>query len=241
MCFQRYASCLLMFALGVAVPAIGRASWLWNKATEITQHLNWEILDDNTRRMILKLYELEKQWRNWGNLPFGNGGQDLRALNGLVQLVGQSMALGYNAQNLTDQYNQRYGDYQTYQGEAFAEPDMARKYQQWSAETHDDALTALKVAHLQMQDFDTEEDTIKALENLTGSAAGQMQAIQVRNALDLQLVRQLQKFRQLLMMSIQMEADAMAAEQDEQVLKRTEATRMVTPVVDFQPQQGPRY
>jgi len=188
--------------------------------------------------LIAELAGIRQAGATWGQLDWEDTMPQLRALDDLARA---SLALGYSAENLEQEYDRRYGNYQTYQAQVFNEPDMARKYQQWSDETRDNALTALKVAHLQMQDFDTEEDTINTLQGMTNSAAGQMEAIQAGNMISVQLTRQLQKLRQLLMTSVQMHADYLAAKQDEQAIQWSQVNRMVNPIVDFQPQQGPRY
>jgi P-type conjugative transfer protein TrbJ len=162
-----------------------------------------------------QLHDMEVQAQVLGELDWGHAEQDLRALNGLVQ---RSRALGYSVENLDGEYARRYGIRSDYAGRNMGEEAMAVKYQQWSEETRDNALTALRVAGMQAEDFATEEQTLQQLEEASETSRGRMQALQVGHRIAIEEVRQLQKLRQLMMTSIQMQADRMAAEQDKDAI-----------------------
>ena len=167
---------------------------------------------EELRRLQAQLDDMLVQARMIANFDWGHGYRDLQQLSALVR---RSRALAYSAQNLEEEYSRRYGVRSDYAGRDMGSAAMAVKYQQWSEETRDNALTTLRVAGMQAEEFDTEEQTLQQLQSASQSSEGRMQALQVGHEIGIQEVRQLQKLRQLMRPPRQMEADRMAAEQDE--------------------------
>ena len=91
-----------------------------------------------------------------------------------------------------------------------------QKYQQWSAEGSDNALYTLKGLNVQAQQMQNEQAVLGQLQQMAGSASGRMQALQVANMMASQQVDQVFKLRQLVMQQLQMQANYLAIQQDQQ-------------------------
>ena len=72
-------------------------------------------------------------------------------------------------------------------------------YQRWSQTSLDTTLGALRAAGLQNQQMQSEQAVVNSLENMSQTADGQMQALNVLGQISDQQVQQLMKLRELMM------------------------------------------
>jgi P-type conjugative transfer protein TrbJ len=112
-------------------------------------------------------------------------------LSNLMQIVNQGQALGYDITNITRRFETQYPEFGKRHGNYFD------SYQSWSQTTSDSIRSALMAAGLQMENFATESATADTLRTMNQSATGQMQAIQIGNAVSSEMLDEMRKLRQL--------------------------------------------
>lgn len=143
---------------------------------------------------------------------FGNLVQDIQRVRGVIN---QGKTLAYTASNLDDQFKDRFKSLKDYRN-LLSPDDMTARYQQWSDETNDTALTTLKALGAESENLDDEAELMAKLQERASTADGQMEAIQVGNELSVAAVGQMQKLRSLQMLQIQMMAKDIAARGDKE-------------------------
>lgn len=148
---------------------------------------------------------------------WGKAMNDFQQLNSLLK---QSKALAYSAGNLDEQFGSKYGTYDFYMSKKMGASDWKNKYAQWSKESSDNTLYALKGIGLQASQMQDEQAMMHQLQAMAGSAEGRMQAMQVANMMAAQNVEQVQKLRQLMMMQLQMQANYIAQQQDKEAAQQ---------------------
>ncbi len=85
--------------------------------------------------------------------------------------------------------------------------------------------SAMEAAKLQETQFSTEDQTMHQLERMGETAQGRQQAIQVGHQIAAQQVRQTQKLRALMMSQMQMQANFMAKEANDQDVQTAEGKK----------------
>jgi type IV secretion system protein TrbJ len=145
------------------------------------------------------------------NIPNQVWGQIQSDLNGLRSVVTAGQALAYTATNFGATFEAKYKGYQYKPGFNYK-----TEYRKWSQTTMDTLKNTLEAAGLQSNQFANEEGVLSQLRTMSGSAQGQMQAIQVGSQIAEQQVQQLQKLRQLMMLQIQSQNTYLATQQDKE-------------------------
>lgn len=159
-----------------------------NCGNEVTQYANYAQLYQQTTNLIQQLEVMKAQAaRLTANTPFS---QTTNLLKGLMGVVNQGQALGYDIGNITKKFETQYPGFKT-QGSYYD------NYSNWSKTTADSIKSALMSAGLQMENFDTESATSDTLRTMNQSATGQMQAIQIGNAVSSEMLDEMRKLRQL--------------------------------------------
>jgi P-type conjugative transfer protein TrbJ len=192
-----------------------------NCGTEFTQLANNLQLADQLARQVQLVQQSIRQSENLllntkglESFRFGNTTGDLRQI---TQLLGQAKSLSYTSAGLDGQFSQKYKDYNAYVSEKMDAEALDRKYQQWSEDTNSSVLTTLKAANLQNTQMEGDEETLfKQLEDMSGTAEGRMQAIQVANQIAIAAARQTQKLRQLMLTQIWLQAIYIQTQADRQ-------------------------
>jgi len=166
-------------------------------ATEVTQLLNHAQL---VLMYIREGLQLENELamyanmlRNTKNLSPQTFGQIAGDISALAQIVQGGQALAYSLGNLDQLFRS------TYPGYATNPTAYYQNYQKWSQTSLDTTLGALRAAGLQSQQMQNEESIVGALEFMSETADGQMQALNVLGEIDDQEVQQLMKLRELMM------------------------------------------
>jgi P-type conjugative transfer protein TrbJ len=123
----------------------------------------------------------------------GNVGQWANIQN-LLQRLGaetqKGQALAYSMSDLDNQFKQTYPGYVSSQ-------NYQQDYSKWSQTSMDTMRATLDSAGLQAEQFKSEQSSMNQIAQLSRTAQGRMQALQVGNMLSMQEVAQIQKLRQL--------------------------------------------
>lgn len=145
---------------------------------------------------------------------FGNLVQDIQKVRGIIN-TGKSLA--YTASNLDNDFKARFKGLAAYKGAGLLDPDdIQHRYEAWSEDTNETALTALKALGAEAGTLDDEAALMAKLQERAGTADGQMEAVQVGNELAVATVGQMQKLRSLQMLQVQLMAKDMAAQGDKE-------------------------
>ena len=220
----------LAAAVGMGAPRAARAQLFgFGAATEWTQIANnIQLVNQYARQgqqLARQIQQYQDQVQNTARVPAQVWGQTLANLQQVNTLLAQARSLAYTSANLNQQFGQRYKTYGVYAGQALTPATLAQKYVQWSAEANDNALYALRAANTQSTQMATEDADLQALERMAVSASGRMQAIQVGNQFAAQSARQVQKLRQLMMLQMQVTANAHQLAQDRDAYQQAASTR----------------
>jgi P-type conjugative transfer protein TrbJ len=166
-------------------------------ATEVTQLLN------HAQLVLLYIREglqLENELamyanmlRNTKNVSAQIFGQIQADIGALAQIVRGGQALAYSLGNLDQLFRSTYPGYGTNPIVYYS------NYQRWSQTSLDTTLGALRAAGLQSQQMQSEQSIISSLENMSETADGQMQALNVLAQISDQEVQQLMKLRELML------------------------------------------
>lgn len=159
-----------------------------NCGNESTQYANYAQLYQQTSNMIQQLEVLRTQAaRLSSDTPFS---QTSDLLKNIMSVVNQGQAIGYDLGVITKKFEMQYPGVKV-KGSYFDE------YSKWSETTADSIKSALMAAGLQMANFETESATADTLRTMNKSATGQMQAIQIGNAVSSEMLDEMRKLRQL--------------------------------------------
>jgi len=160
-----------------------------NEVTEMMrQAQNFAEYAAQTSNMIKQLEVMKQQAaRLSSNTPFS---QSSALLANIMGVVNQGQALGYNIGNITKKFENQYPGFKV-------KGSYYDNYSNWSETTADSIKSALMSAGLQMENFETESATSDTLRTMNQSATGQMQAIQIGNAVSSEMLDEMRKLRQL--------------------------------------------
>ncbi len=192
-----------------------------NCGTEFTQLANNLQLADQLARQVQLVQQSIRQSENLllnttglKAFAFGNAVNDLRQV---TSLLGQAKSLSFTSAGLDGQFAQKYKNYNVYVSQKLNAEGLDQKYQQWSEDTNSSVLTTLKAANLQSTQMEGDEETLfKQLEDMSTTAEGRMQAIQVANQIAIAAARQTQKLRQLMLVQLQLQANFIQTQIDRQ-------------------------
>ena len=206
---------------GFALYAQAQVVTCANCGTEFTQLANNLQLADQLAKQVQLVQQSIRQSENLllnttglKSFHFGNAMGDLRQV---TALLGQAKSLSFTSAGLDGQFAQKYKDYDAYVSQKPDAGALDRKYQQWSEDTSSSVLTTLKAANLQNSQMEGEEETLfKQLEEMSTTAEGRMQAIQVANQIAIAAARQTQKLRQLMLVQLQLQANFIQTQTDRQ-------------------------
>src|SRR3989449_2173602 len=143
-----------------------------------------------------QIRQIENMMQNTRN--FGRGIWDTEALPRLVrlgQVIDQEQAVAYSMANIDGLFRQRYPGYRPV-------THWSREYDTWTRTTLDTLRGTLNSVRLHAGDFATEQGRIQALQAMSDSAEGRMQALQLGNMMAGEQLQQLVKLRQLVMAQI---------------------------------------
>ncbi len=198
----RVAPCSLVLVLALVatpvvtmgqLPVIDAANLVQNTMTALQMI---ESVIHEVEMIANQVRQIENMIQNTRN--YGQGVWDADALPRLVRLGGvidQEQAIAYTMANVDGLFRQRYPGYRPV-------TDWSREYDTWTRTTLDTLRGALNSVRLHGEDFATEQARLQALQAMSDTAEGRMQALQLGNMMAGEQLQQLVKLRQLMMAQI---------------------------------------
>jgi P-type conjugative transfer protein TrbJ len=113
-------------------------------------------------------------------------------LQRLGQIIEQEQAIAYQMAGIDAEFRRRFPGYRPV-------TDWAKEYELWTRTAMDTLRGTLNAARLHAENFATEQGRIEALQRMSDSAAGRMQALQVGNMMAAEQLQQLVQLRQLIL------------------------------------------
>ena len=113
-------------------------------------------------------------------------------LQRLGQIIEQEQAIAYQMARIDAEFRRRFPGYRPV-------TDWGREYELWTRTAMDTLRGTLNAARLHAENFATEQGRIEALQRMSDSAAGRMQALQVGNMMAAEQLQQLVQLRQLIL------------------------------------------
>jgi P-type conjugative transfer protein TrbJ len=227
-------TCCLCLSVPVASPpATAQVVTCANCGTEFTQLANNLQLADQLARQVELVQQAIRRHETMLLNTTGLGkqlfGDPLAELGQVTALLDQARSLSVTSVGLDGQFAEKYKDYEAYLADKLDTQALGAKYQQWSEDTNSSVLTTLKAANLQVRQIEGDEAALfTALEGMSETAEGRMQAIQVANQIALAAARQTQKLRQLMLMQLQLQANFIQIEADRQAAEEAAYRNFVT-------------
>ena len=203
----------LCISIASAMPA--QAAGQLVGASEFTQILNNAELvglagqsgiqiDNQVTQIAHQVEQIQNQLRIYENmlqntlkLPDEVWGQVEADLAQLQSIVGQGEGIAFSMGNVDDVLKQRFQSYSEFLENPLNGEDFSSAYQSWSETNRDTIAGTLRAANLTAEQFSSEEGTMEQLRSMSGTAVGQMQALQVGHQIASQQVAQMQKLRGL--------------------------------------------
>ncbi|ACT52128.1 P-type conjugative transfer protein TrbJ [Methylovorus glucosotrophus] len=161
-----------------------------NEAMEmVRQAQNFAQYTQQTSNLIAQLEVARQQAaRLTSSTPFS---QSSALLANIMSLVNKGQALGYDLSNISQKFETNYPGFGKQQGSFY------ENYKRWSETASDSIRGALMSSGYQMGNFANETATAETLRQMNMSATGQMQAIQIGNAVSSEMLDEMRKLRQL--------------------------------------------
>lgn len=210
-----------------AAPPPANAIYCSNCATFYQQMFEYVEAVNTTLNTAEQLQTQIQQYQNMvlqgTGLPssmFNNIAADLK---NVADIYNRSQSLGRKIQNMDEQFNVSFPDFQSYLNSAAnsaalpASETMPERYENWSTQSRDNVRSALEAANLNTSTFESEDAQLARMIARSQTAVGRMQAIQAGNEIAAQNVQQLQKLRDLLATQINMQGNYMAQQDDRKV------------------------
>ena len=185
------------------LPVIDAANLVQNTLTALK---TIESVINEVQMLANQVRQIETMLQNTRN--YGQGIWDAQALPRLLrlgQVIDQEQAIAYTMVNADSLFRQRYPGYRPV-------TDWSSTYDSWTSTTLDTLRGILNSAGLQGAEFATEQSRIQALQALSDSAEGRMQALQVGNMMAAEQLQQLVKLRQLVVAQINAQTVYMASQ-----------------------------
>lgn len=203
-----------------------------SEATAVLQHAQQALqVAKMVENNIVQAQQFATQIQQYSNMlqntklldgtQFGNLVQDIQKVRGIIN---QGKSLAYTASNLDNQFKERFKGLANYKAAGLLDADdMQGRYQAWSEDTNETALTAMKALGAEAENLDDEATLMAKLQERAGTADGQMEAAQVGNELAVAAVGQMQKLRSLQMLQVQLMAKQMASDNDKEAAAMAQA------------------
>ncbi len=236
---HKWFAVLTIGATIASSPNLTRAGTATGAATEWTQLANnAQLIDlmkssglqvDNQLTQISQLAEqIQNQLRiyqnmlqNTAQLPNHIWGEVEADLNRLRSIVDQGQSIAFSMGNADDVLKQRFKSYADLKTSLPNAESFSTTYQSWSDTNRDTIGSALKAASLTADQFDSEESIMSSLRSMSGSANGQVKALQVGHEIAAQQVAQMQKLRGLVSQQMMMMGTWLQSEQTDEDLAQT--------------------
>lgn len=141
------------------------------------------------RNQITQIENMVQNTSRWGGLWDTDALPRLRRLG---QIIEQEQAIAYQMASIDGEFRRRFPGYRPV-------TDWGREYELWTRTTMDTLRGTLNAARMHADNFATEQGRIQVLQQMSDSAEGRMQALQVGNMMAAEQLQQLVQLRQLIL------------------------------------------
>ena len=166
----------------------------------------------------------ENMLKNIGQLPQAQWDQFSQSVIGLKQSLAFGQGLAFTASSYNTDFNNLFPGYDKYVSDSKnGSLDFEKTYKQLGDTTRDTVNGALQALNLRAEDMQTDEGTMRQLQALSTSAAGQKAAIQAANEIALHQSHQLKKLEQTMMIQANMQGEYYAMQNEKKALQEAQA------------------
>lgn len=235
-CSNVFIALLLAFSIKGHAGSVGG----FGGSTEFTQILNNVELGISNGSLMQQYNEMlnqtaeqirmvQHQLNTYRNLVTNTTGIDhhiwgdaIGELNKLGELVNKGRGISYSMGAIDEVFRGQYGDY-SYSADDLSAQSYSERYREWNQINADTIRNTLEAANLQSEQFQTEDQVMQQLQQMSQTSTGRMQALQVGNQIAGQQVRQMQKLRQLSLLQIQQQSAYLATKNEKEAYEKAQA------------------
>ena len=181
-----------------------------------------------------KSYKLMLQ--NISQLSLRQWNEFQQSVLGLKQALEFGDGVSYTMANYNQQFSKLFKGYNHYLSKAQnGTIDFTATYKQFNTSTRDTLNGALKSLNLQASDMQSDEATMKYLQQKSLSATGQKSAIQAASQIALHQTHQLKELRNTIMTQINLQSEFMLTQNEkkafQEAISKTKATKGIKPII----------
>ncbi len=216
------------FTLGVAMPALltpppAQAGAVVG-ATEITQILNNVQLVlsyiEQANQLAQQIQMYENMLINTATLPSQVWGNVVGDLQQVAEVVKVGQGLAYTMANIDDKFKELYPAVENI-------TDFKGQYKKWSQANMDTIRGTIGGLQKQASSLETENGLLEYLRAQSGSAQGQVKALQVGHEIAEQQIQQLQKLRAIMIQQAIAQNQAQANQQQQKDADKENSSRQL--------------
>ncbi|MBN2722366.1 MAG: P-type conjugative transfer protein TrbJ [Campylobacterales bacterium] len=174
--------------------------------------------------------------QNIGQLPQTQWNQFASSVNKMRQIMDNTAGMTYTAANYDQMFKKLYPKYDTLLASGQVDPTSV--YKSLSNQTNATVNDSLKRLNLTQADLENDVTTMRELQNVSQSAQGQLGAIQAANEIALHQTNTLKKLQQTMMLQANMQAQAVAADQQNKDAVKAQEAQWGTSNVNIAPGEG---
>ncbi len=178
-----------------------------------------------------QIQQYQTMLKNTDGLTGGSWDQANDAMGRLADVMQEGQGISIAAGNYDSAFRARFPGYKP-------QENYSESYKKWNQTSRDSVLGALKVANMQTDGIQTEQQAISALRSAASSSGGQKAALDAGNQIALAQVNQMQQLRELMVAQMQAQGTYMAAQDQAAAARSTsirEASRYIDPREGWQP------
>lgn len=206
-------------------------------ATEFTQILNnielmgvdlgtWEVVANQLEQLQHEVEMLDYEFKNLKSLT-ENPMAEINSLESLKEIIQRGQVISYAAGSVEARYSELNPGYMEYKATIMPTRAWDEKYKEWGERNKDNIAAVLNSAGLEEETILNEKDRIETLKEMSRTAEGRKEAIQAGNLMAAEEVESLQRLRQLVADSSQLQANYMAKQQDQEDLHTAQWRRIM--------------
>lgn len=161
---------------------------------------------------------------NIGQLPQAQWSEFTNSINGLKESLSFGEGLAFTASSYNTDFNNLFPGFDKYVSDSKnGSLDFEKTYKQLGDTTRDTVNGALQALNLRAEDIVTDEGTMRQLQTLSTSAAGQKAAIQAANEIALHQTHQLKKLEQTIQIQANMQGEYYAMQNEKKAFQEAQA------------------
>jgi P-type conjugative transfer protein TrbJ len=189
---------------------------------------------NEARQIQQQLQQLQNMEKNSKSLSQGDWNTAADAIGRMSKVLSEGQAISVSSRDFERQFKTMFPGYQSSR-------DFSGSYAQWNTTTRDSVLGAMRVANMQMNGIDTEQQALASLKSRVMSTSGQKEALDAANQISLTMVEQMQSLRELSVAQMQSEGTHLAAQNQAEATRRgaiKEASKYHDPRANYKPKSS---